>query len=56
VTRAALPLVATGLIEAAVGGLAARPFPWVVLIPATLPLSLMVFVAFPALKEAERES
>jgi len=56
VTRTALLLVVTSLIDAVVGGLAAKPFPWVVLIPATLPLSLMFFVAIPLLKKAEREA
>jgi hypothetical protein len=56
VTRTVLLLVATSLIDAAVGGLAANPFPWVVLIPGTLPLTMMSFVAFPLLNKANRES
>ena len=56
VTRAALVLVVTCLIDAAVGGLAAKPFPWVVLIPATLPLSMIFFVAIPLLMKEERGS
>jgi hypothetical protein len=56
VTRTALILVTTSLIDAAVGGLAAKPFPWVVLITGALPLSLMFFIAIPLLKKAERDS
>jgi len=56
VTRAALLLVVTGLIDAVIGGLAAKPFPWVVLIPGTLPLSMIFFVAIPLLRKTERDS
>jgi hypothetical protein len=56
VTRAALVLVVTCLIDAAVGGLLAKPFPWVVLIAGTLPLSMIVFVAMPILKTEGRDS
>ena len=45
-----------GLIDAAVGGLVARPFPWVALIAGTLPLSMIVFVAMPLLKNEGRDS
>jgi len=55
-TRTALILVVTCLVDAAVGGLAAKPFPWVALIPGTLPLSLIFFVGMPLLKKAERDS
>ena len=54
--RTALVLVATCLIDATVGWYAAKPFPWVVLIPGSLPLSMYFFVAIPLLKQAERES
>jgi hypothetical protein len=53
--RTALVLLATCAIDAAVGGLAAKPFPWGVLIPSTLPLSMIFFVAWPLLKNEERE-
>jgi hypothetical protein len=52
--RASTVLVVTCLLDAAVGWLAAKPFPWVVLIPATLPLSMFIFVAVPMLRRAER--
>jgi len=54
--RTALLLVVTCLIDAAVGGLATKPLPWVVLIPGTLPLSMIFFVAMPLLKKDERDS
>jgi hypothetical protein len=54
--RTALILAPTGLAEAAVGGLAAKPFPWVVLIPSALPLLMIVFVAVPLLKQEGRVS
>ena len=52
-TRTALVLVITCLIDAIVGWFAAKPFPWVVLIPSTLPLSMFFFVAMPLLKQAK---
>ena len=52
---AMLVLVITVLADGAVGWFAAKPFPWVVLIPGTLPLSMFIFVAIPLLKQAERE-
>jgi hypothetical protein len=52
--RASTVLVVTCLLDAAVGWLAAKPLPWVVLIPATLPLSMFIFVALPMMKRAER--
>jgi hypothetical protein len=54
--RAALVLTITCLIDATVGWFAAKPFPWVVLIPGSLPLTMFFFVARPLLKQAERES
>jgi hypothetical protein len=55
-TRAATVLVVTCLIDAAVGWFATKPFPWVVLIPGSLPLTMFIFVALPVLKRAERDS
>ncbi len=55
-TRAALVLAVTCLIDAAVGGSAAKPFPWVVLIPASLPFSMIFFVALPLVKREGRDS
>jgi hypothetical protein len=54
--RAALVLTVTCLIDATVGWFATKPFPWVVLIPGSLPLSMFLFVARPLLKQAERAS
>jgi hypothetical protein len=54
--RAVLVLAVTCLIDATVGWFAAKPFPWVVLVPGSLPLSVFIFVALPLLKQAERES
>jgi len=54
--RAVLVLVVTCLMDAIVGWFAAKPFPWVVLIPGSLPLSMFIFVAMPLLKQAARES
>jgi len=54
--RAALVMVITALADGVVGWFATNPFPWVVLIPGTLPLSMLVFVARPVLKQAQRGS
>jgi hypothetical protein len=54
--RAVLLVVVTDVADGAVGWFAAKPFPWVALIPGTLPLSMFFFVARPSLKQAERES
>lgn len=54
--RAVLVLVVTVLADGVVGGLATKPFPWVVLIPGSLPLTMFWFVGRPLLKQAERES
>ncbi len=54
--RTALILAAAGLADAAVGGLAAKPFPWVVLIPGALPLLMIFFVAMPLLKKEQQDS
>jgi hypothetical protein len=53
--RAVLVLVVTCLMNAIVGWFAAKPFPWVVLIAASLPLSMFIIVAIPLLKQAGRE-
>jgi hypothetical protein len=53
---AMLVLVITVLADAAVAWLAAKPFPWIVVIPSTLPLTMFVFVALPLLKQAQRQS
>jgi len=44
---AVLILGITGAIEAIVGWLAPNPFPWVVLIPSSLPLTMLIFVGRP---------
>jgi len=54
--RAALVLLVTVCADAAVGWFAARPSPWIVLIPGSLPLSMYIFVALPIVKQAERDS
>jgi hypothetical protein len=53
---ALLVLVVTVSADGVVGWFAAKPFPWVVLIPGSLPLSMFFFVARPLLKQAEQES
>jgi peptidoglycan/LPS O-acetylase OafA/YrhL len=53
--RAILVLVVTILADGAVGWLATKPFPWVVLIPGSLPLLMFIFVGRPLLKRAGRE-
>jgi peptidoglycan/LPS O-acetylase OafA/YrhL len=53
-TRAALVLLVTVLIEAAVGGFVAKPFPWIALVAGSLPFTLFVFVALPLVKKEER--
>jgi hypothetical protein len=50
VTASERMLVATGLADAAVAWLAPRPLPWVVLIGASLPLAMFVFVGLPSLR------
>lgn len=54
--RAILLLAVSGFADAAVGWFAVKPFPWIALIPGSLPLSMFLFVARPLLKEADRES
>jgi len=54
--RAALVLVVTCLVDVIVVWFAPQPFPWAVLIPGSLPLSMVIFVAMPLLKGENRES
>jgi hypothetical protein len=46
-----LVLVITCLIYGFVGSIAAKPFPWILLIPGSLPLSMYFFVGRPLLKK-----
>jgi peptidoglycan/LPS O-acetylase OafA/YrhL len=52
---AVLVLTLTVLAVGVVGWLAAKPFPWIVLIAGSLPLSMLIFVALPLLRRAGRE-
>jgi len=54
--RAVLVLVATCLAEVAVVWFVKRPILWVGLIAGSLPLSMLVFVAFPILREESQTS
>jgi hypothetical protein len=54
-TRAALVLLATCLVDGVVVWFAQRPLLWAALIPGTLPLSMFVFVANPILSAERRE-
>jgi len=54
--RAVLVLVATCLADAAVVWFAPRPILWAGLIAGSLPLTMLVFVAFPILREEGRKS
>lgn len=53
---AMLVLVVTCLIYGIVGSFAAKPFPWILLIPGSLPLSMYVFVGRPLLKKEKQDS
>jgi hypothetical protein len=55
-TRAALVLVGTVLAEGLIVGFVQQPFLWVTLIGSTLPFTMVVFVAFPLLREEARKS
>jgi hypothetical protein len=44
---AVLVLCITVAVDAMVGWLAPKPFPWVVLIPGSLPLTMFIFVGRP---------
>lgn len=48
-----LILLVTCLIYGVVGSLAAKPFPWILLIPGSLPLSMYFFVGRPLIKKRE---
>ncbi len=48
---ALLVLAATGLIYGIVGALVAKPFPWIGLIPGSLPLTMYFFVGRPLLRK-----
>ena len=51
-----LILLLTCLTYGLVGSLAAKPFPWVLLIPGSLPLSMYFFVARPLLKKDKTQN
>jgi len=51
-----LILLVTCLIYGVVGSFAARPFPWILLIPGSLPLSLYFFVGGPLLRKEKQDS
>jgi len=51
-----LVLVTTCLICAFVGSIATKPFPWILLIPGSLPLSMYLFVSRPLLKKEKQDS
>jgi hypothetical protein len=56
VIRAALVLAVTGLADAAVGCLAPRPILWCTLIASSLPISMIVFVVLPMLRQEAKKS
>jgi hypothetical protein len=56
VIRAALVLVVTGLADAATACLAPRPILGCTLIASSLPLSMIVFVLIPILRQESQES
>jgi hypothetical protein len=51
-----LVLLATCLTYGVVASLAAKPFPWVLLIPGSLPLSMYFFVGRPLLRKEKQDS
>jgi hypothetical protein len=53
---AILVLVVTCSIYAIVAWFAVKPFPWIGLIPGSLPLSMFIFVATPLLKKERQDS
>ena len=53
---AVLVLVITSLIYGFVASIATKPFPWILLIPGSLPLSLYFFVGRPLLKKDKQDS
>jgi hypothetical protein len=54
--RAVLVLAVTGLAEVAVVWYVRRPILWATLIAGSLTLSMLVFLAFPILREESRKS
>lgn len=54
--RAALVLVATGVAECVTVWLVQRPLLWAILIASTLPLSMIVFVLFPLLRQESNDT
>ena len=54
--RAVLVLVVTFLAEGVVVWFVQRPIFWATLIGSTLPFTMVVFVAFPILREERRKS
>jgi hypothetical protein len=56
VLPALLILVITCLIYGLVGSIATKPFPWILLIPGSLPLSMYLFVSRPLLKKEKQDS
>jgi hypothetical protein len=53
---ALLVLVITCLIYGFVGSIATKPFPWILLIPGSLPLSMYFFVSRPLLNKEKQDS
>jgi hypothetical protein len=51
---AVLVLIVTCLIYGFVGSIATKPFPWILLIPGSLPLSMYFFVSRPLLKKRRK--
>jgi hypothetical protein len=54
--RMAVILVIVALADGLVGAFASKPFPWVVVIPATMPLLASIFVIFPMLRAEKTQS
>jgi hypothetical protein len=52
---AVLILLFTCLIYGVVGSFAAKPFPWILLIPGSLPLSMYFFVGRPLLRKEKQD-
>jgi hypothetical protein len=53
--RAALVLVITGLADGATAWFVQRPFFWCTLIASSLPVSMIVFVVIPILRQESRK-
>jgi uncharacterized membrane protein len=56
VTRAVLVLLVTALAEGAAAEFLRHPILWCTLIAGSLPLSMMIFVLLPILREQNRKS